>query len=255
VLDRSTSAATEWDRVGDQLHAARERMGLTLSELSQRTRIKVALLEALEHGEVEKLPRGPFRRGFARAFAIEVGLDAERLLRHFPSEAVAPAAPAPASPPAAAPRPSSGFVGRVVVSAVIVAAAIAVPRWMMRSGDTAIEAPALAIGTAGVQHTDVGQAPATSPITQPQVTVPGHSVTLGLRAVDEVWVQADVDGQRLSYGLLPAGTEKTFTAHSTLYVRIGDAGAIEYTIDGVPGAPLGPRGFVRELHLTPRPPQ
>jgi hypothetical protein len=227
---------------------------MTLTELSKRTRIKVPLLEALEQGEVEKLPRGPFRRGFARAYAIEVGLDPARLLRHFPSESSPPVVTvaAPADEPGA--RPSSTFVGRLALGAVIMAAAIAVPRWALNSGDASIEEPALAaVGTGGVQRVDVGGAPATSLTTQPQVTVPGPTVTLGLRAVDEVWVQADVDGQRVSYGLLPAGTEKTFVARSSLYVRIGDAGAIEYTIDGVQGAPLGPRGFVRELNLTPRP--
>jgi transcriptional regulator with XRE-family HTH domain len=252
VLDRSTSAAAEWDRIGDQLRAAREGLGLTLADLSRRTRIKPALLEALERGEVEKLPRGPFRRGFARAYAREVGLEPERLLRNFQSELTPPAA-APTPSPDDVQLSSSTFTYRLAVCAVIVAAAVAVPRWMAGAGDAAVEGPALAaVGTAGVQRVDSGQGPATSLATQPSVTVPGPTVTLGLRAVDEVWVQADVDGQRLAYGLMPAGTERTFTARSGLSLRIGDAGAIEYSIDGVPGAPLGPRGFVRELHLTPR---
>jgi transcriptional regulator with XRE-family HTH domain len=254
VLDRTTSAAAEWDRVGDQLRGARERLGMTLVDLSRRTRIKPSLLAALEQGDVEKLPRGPFRRGFARAYALEVGLDAERLLKHFESE---PTPPAPSTPPPHDRQQlsSSSFVSRLAVCAAIVAAAVAVPRWILSSGDPSVGAPTLAaVGTGGVQPADAGQTPATSLTTQPQVAVGGPTVTLGLRAVDEVWVQADVDGQRLAYGLIPAGTERTFVARTSLSLRIGDAGAVEYTIDGVRGAPLGPRGFVRELHLTPRRP-
>lgn len=228
---------------------------MTRVELSRRTRIKTHLLEALELGEVEKLPRGPFRRGFARAYALEVGLDADRLLRKFQSEVTPPRA-APPTPADELQVSPSTFARRLAVCAVIVAAAVAVPRWMFDAGEPALEEPALAaVATNGVQTTDGRQPPATSPRTQPPVMTTHPAVTLGLHAVDEVWVQVDVDGQRVSYGLLPAGTEKTFTARSTLSVRIGDAGAIEYTIDGVRGAPLGPRGFVRELHLTPRNPQ
>lgn len=232
---------------------------MPLCELSRRTRIKVPLLEALEQGEVEKLPRGPFRRGFARAYALEVGLDAERLLAHFPSEATPLSAPVAAS--TAEPQLTSGaFAGRLLVSAAMVAVAIIVPRWMLGSGEDAPVAQAAAIdavGTAGVQLRDVSAPAATSVRTEPQAaaTDPRAPITVVLRAVDNVWIQADSDGERVAYDLLPSGTVRTFTARRSLALRIGDAGAIEYTINGVPGAVLGPRGAVRDLNLSPPPPQ
>jgi hypothetical protein len=229
---------------------------MTLCELSRRTRIKQPLLEALEQGEMEKLPRGPFRRGFARAYAVEVGLDAERLLAHFPSDAAPPEAPAP-SPPSEQ-LASSEFIRRLLISATLVAVAIIVPRWIISTQD-APAAPAAAqetAGTAGVQPDDGAPPPATRVRTEPQAAAAAAgTVTVVLRAVDEVWIQADVDGQRVAYGLIPAGTEKTFTARSALSIRVGDAGAVQYTVNGVAGAPLGPRGFVRDLHLSaPSPP-
>lgn len=230
---------------------------MTLCELSRRTRIKQPLLEALEQGEMEKLPRGPFRRGFARAYAVEVGLDAERLLAHFPSEAASSEAPVP-SPPSE--HVASGeFIRRLVISATLVAVAIIVPRWIIHSTQEAPAAPAAAqetAGTAGVQPDDGTPPPATRVRTEPQAAaVAAGAVTVVLRAVDEVWIQADVDGQRVAYGLIPAGTEKTFTARRALSIRVGDAGAVQYTVNGVAGAPLGPRGFVRDLHLSaPSPP-
>ncbi len=218
---------------------------MSLSELSRRTRIKVPLLEALEQGEMEKLPRGPCRRGFARAFASEVGLDAWQLLAHFPSEA-APAEATASSQPSEPQLASREFARRLLVSAVLVAVAIILPRWIIQSNEEPPIAQAVAVdetaGTAGVQPANRASSPA-------------GAVTVVLRAVDEVWIQADVDGQRVAYGLLPAGTEKTFTARTDLSIRVGDAGAVEYTVNGVAGAPLGPRGFVRDLHLSaPAPP-
>ena len=231
---------------------------MSLCELSRRTRIKTPLLEALEQGEVEKLPRGPFRRGFARAFAVEVGLDAERLLAHFPSEA-APVEP-PATPSSSDPQLAPGaFIGRLVVSAALVALAIIVPRWIIHYSQDAPVAQAAgfdAIGTGGVQPAYGAPPSAGSAPTEPQrVAAAAGAVTLVLRAVDEVWIQADVDGRRVAYELLPAGTQKTFSARTALSLRVGDAGAIQYTVNGVPGAALGPRGFVRDLHLSVPAPQ
>jgi hypothetical protein len=39
-------------------------------------------------------------------------------------------------------------------------------------------------------------------------------------------------------------------AHESLAIRIGDAGAVQYTLNGTPGAALGARGVVRDLLFT-----
>ena len=257
MLDTTSSAAVEWERVGRALLAGRESRGMSLPELSQRTRIKAPLLEALEQGEVEKLPRGPCRRGFARAYAVEVGLDAERLLAHFASEAVPVDAPPP-PPFSEPPLASREFLGRLLVSAALVAVAIIVPRWIIHSNqDAPVVAGFDSVGTAGVQPANGAPPPPTNvqPGPQAAAAAPAGTITVVLRAVDEVWIQADVDGQRVAYELLTAGTQKTFTARTALSLRVGDAGAVEYTVNGVSGAPLGPRGFVRDLHLSAPPPQ
>jgi cytoskeleton protein RodZ len=68
---------------GDHLRAAREARGLSLREISARTRIALRSLEALEHNEIGKLPGGIFSRAFVRAYAHEVGLDADDSVRLF----------------------------------------------------------------------------------------------------------------------------------------------------------------------------
>jgi cytoskeleton protein RodZ len=59
----------------------------------------------------------------------------------------------------------------------------------------------------------------------------GHSLTLNLNAAS--WVEVTgPDGARLEYGLLPAGSSKTYRSDQPLEVRIGNASAAQISIDG-----------------------
>lgn len=247
--ERTTDSAAAWQRVGEQLRAARQRRGLTIHDLAARTRIKDALLDAIEQGDMDKLPRGPFGRGFAHAYAREVGLDPDALLAPFRSApSVVPEMASPDPEPRLTP---AAVAGRLAVSAVVVAAAIVLPRWTSDNAEPPRGAAiAQAVATTGVQSPDEIPVAATPPQTQPHPLHPA-GMTLTLRAIEEVWIEATADGERVAYGLLPSGTERTIVAEDSVAIRIGDAGAVEYTLNGTPGAPLGARGAVRDLLFTP----
>jgi cytoskeleton protein RodZ len=58
-----------------------------------------------------------------------------------------------------------------------------------------------------------------------------HSLSLNLTAAS--WVEViDRDGTRLEYGLLPAGSNKTYHSDQPLDVRIGNASGAQISIDG-----------------------
>ena len=65
---------------GAILAAERERQGLSRADVAQRLHMSVAQVEALEIGDYERLPRGPFLRGFARNYARVLGLDADAVV-------------------------------------------------------------------------------------------------------------------------------------------------------------------------------
>ena len=60
---------------GDELKSERERRGITLEALCAQTKVNLSHLDALEHCDYDKLPRGVFRRGIVRAYLGSVGLD------------------------------------------------------------------------------------------------------------------------------------------------------------------------------------
>src|SRR5712691_8689723 len=67
--------------VGAQLRRAREERDLSLSDLSQITKIRVVLLKALENNETSTISRDFYTRGFLRAYAAAVGLNPEEIVR------------------------------------------------------------------------------------------------------------------------------------------------------------------------------
>lgn len=86
---------------------------------------------------------------------------------------------------------------------------------------------------------DGGSLTATKPEIVPTAPAPvagipgGHSVSLTLAETSWVEVVA-ADGSRLEYGLLPAGTTKTWNSPQPLDVRIGNAEGAQVSIDGRP---------------------
>src|ERR1700747_1306512 len=71
------------DSFGARLRARREQQQVALSTIAEQTKIKVALLEALERDDVSHWPSGIFRRAFIRAYAHAIGLDPGVTLRDF----------------------------------------------------------------------------------------------------------------------------------------------------------------------------
>jgi cytoskeletal protein RodZ len=66
--------------IGTRLRAARESAGLSRDQISRATKIKPERVEALEENAVDRLPGGIYLDGLIRAYAHEVGLDADALI-------------------------------------------------------------------------------------------------------------------------------------------------------------------------------
>ncbi len=97
---------------GAWLQRERERRGVTLRAIADRTKIGAGLFEALERGDVSRWPGGIYRRAFIRSYAEAVGLDRDLVLTNFERlfppeemESIRPR-PAPASSKAAGEEPA-----------------------------------------------------------------------------------------------------------------------------------------------------
>ena len=78
---------------------------------------------------------------------------------------------------------------------------------------------------------------------------PSGPLTVVLSMSRPCWVAATVDGQRTIYRVLQGGETTTLAGKSAIAIRLGDAGAVKWTINGRdPGAP-GENGAVRDIRI------
>jgi hypothetical protein len=67
--------------LGTWLRRERERRGVTLSQISEQTKLSVAILAGLEADDLSRWPGGIFRRAYSRSYATAVGLDPDLVVR------------------------------------------------------------------------------------------------------------------------------------------------------------------------------
>ena len=248
--------------IGAQLRTAREAKGLSIGTVSQRTRVPARALSAIERNDRTALPPPPFNRGFVRTYAKEVDLDPDSMVRdyfaQFPEPAVAAPAIAVRATRDASWQEPSRFVGMAAALAILVAVVVTAIVLGRRS-DTANE-PA-AVGTTGnsaatpvpaatTPATTPPVAPATGAATSAATPSPSGAISIVLSMSRPCWVAATVDGQRTIYRVLQAGETVTLAGKSAVAIRLGDAGAVKWTINGRdPGVPGGD-GAVRDVRIN-----
>ena len=69
--------------IGAALREARERKGLSIETVEERTKIAPSVIVALEEGNRERFPHPVYARGFVRSYAMLLGLDVTELCAHF----------------------------------------------------------------------------------------------------------------------------------------------------------------------------
>ncbi len=67
------------EEFGANLRAERERKGISLEEVSNRLKIHVRMLRALEEGDREHFPHAAYAKGFIRSYAGYLGLSSEEI--------------------------------------------------------------------------------------------------------------------------------------------------------------------------------
>ena len=68
---------------GERLRLHREERKISLAAVSEQTKIKLSLLEALERDDLSHWPLGLFGRSYIRSYAQAIGLDPATTLREF----------------------------------------------------------------------------------------------------------------------------------------------------------------------------
>ncbi len=80
------SPDTEYTTVGSLLHQTRIDLGLDLEDISDKTKITITSLKAIENDDFKSLPAEAFARGFYTLYAKTLNLDPIEVLHNYSQE-------------------------------------------------------------------------------------------------------------------------------------------------------------------------
>lgn len=79
----------ESETASEQIKKARLEKNLSIKEISQKLKIDVKYLEALEKGEIEKIPSGVYSKNFLKEYCIFLGINYRKVLDVYEKELLA----------------------------------------------------------------------------------------------------------------------------------------------------------------------
>ncbi len=248
VIEHLASVQTVEPVIGPELAAARERLRLSVDQLSERTRIRPHVIEAIEIDDFVPCGGDFYARGHLRTLARVLGVDAAPLLATYDEKyADAPIDPRrvfEAELATGRHGPIRGTKGGPNWSVVLAAVMTVVLAWsvarlvMDHPATVSPAAPSLADGSAGL--TSGGQS-AASPV----------PVTLTAAGGGARVVVRDGTGKVKFTGSLAFGQTRTLQVSPPVRVQSTD-GSLEVSVDGIDHGAMGKTGQPAQDVFTSR---
>ena len=220
-------------------------------------------LEALEQSDMARLPGGIFTRAFIRAYALEVGLDPNRTIDDFIAELPPELATVTAHRTSVEDgeklesdrKAVATAIRLALVSLPLIALAIYYDMHDSAPPSNATQAsPTEVIGASQPQRAEPEPPAVASAAVKPEpapVEAPQSGLKMEIAPRAPCWVSATADGKLLFSTLINPGETRVVTAREQIRLRVGDAGAFSYTLNGRRGRPLGTSGQVTSARITP----
>jgi len=254
--------------VGRALKQARIEAGLTVDDVSNATRVRIAIVHAIEADDFAPCGGDVYARGHIRTLAKAVHLDPAPLLAQYDADHGGRPAPTPAAPLFEAERIRPERRGPNWTAAMV-AAIVAVVGFVgftaFRGGDDGGARTQVAEGSTPTTSKSASPTPtekkSATPKSDPSdsaiAAAPQDKVTVQVSAADgKSWISAkDHNGRLLFDGLLQQGESKTFQDSDKINLVLGDAGAIQLYVNGKKIEDAFQPGAVERLTYTKGDPQ
>lgn len=244
--------------IGEQLRQKRLEESIALSEIAVHTMIRVQMLQAIEEGKLERLPEPVYIQGLLLRYANALGFDGRAIAEDFP---VVPKKShlqklwlnLPGYFPRLKLRPVQIYLMYLV--AIVVAVQALSQHLNPTATQTANKKPeqttAILLAT---DRADSPKAPPATPAASTSVTAnqapENQGVQVGLTLKDSSWVLIEADGKTEFEGMLPSGTERTWSASEKLIVLAGNAGGVLLAVNNGQAEQMGAPGEVIEREVV-----
>lgn len=254
--------------VGSILRKERESQGRAIAEIAAQLCITQRYLHAIEEDDTAGVPGLFFYKNFARQYAVILGVD--RGLIQPALDAIQAPEDAPRTPEIRVPNrlvqatnrrhiPDIPMGWSVVGLVLVLVGCSGVYAWWKR----APQAPAativvqhsapVAMATTSAPSAHLEAQPDAQPVAQTVVqTGDASSVVLKLSATERTWLSISSDGKEIFAGILQPSESKTLTGLEQATMKVGNAGGIDVLWNGKIISPLGTRGQVLTIKITPQ---
>ena len=223
--------------IGDTLAAARRQSGLTVTQVSERTRIRETIIRGIEQDDFSACGGDFYARGHIRSIAAVVGTDPDPLIREYDDEHGALQAVRaadvfePSTPLRIKERRSLNWSVAMIIALLVVigygAYHLATSPSSPRGKPTAATLPSPSRSSA----------PA-SPTVSPTAAAGSKDVVIQLTAVEDCWVYLTSDTGRTIYsGIVPAGSTQTWKETRAVNLRLGNPAGVVLTVNGKKNSP------------------
>jgi cytoskeleton protein RodZ len=231
--------------IGTRLRAARQGRGISLRQIADATKLSVSTLEALERGQVARLPGGIYRRNIVRAFAREVGLAPEETLQSFltqyPDE-LPPLGSARGTDAVEVSEPRTPRRGILQLAVKLLGATVPVVAGFYYFGGHASAPPRKAPAQTALPARPVD-------VWRPEIVPAGgfseapppasHPVIVRFTISSECILRVTADGRIVLARTLSAGEQFEVELSDELVLSGDDAAAVQFSINGQAGRVLG----------------
>ena len=223
--------------IGESLADARRQAGLTVTQVSQQTRIRESIIRDIEQGDFSACGGDFYARGHIRSIAGAVGTDSVPLISEYDTDhgALHPLRAAEVfehSKPIKIRERHSPSLAMIVVVVLLAIIGYAAYRLVSSHDDKSGHPAAIAATTSTSSRPSVKPTSTTKASPTPSATP--SDVVIKIAAVEECWVQITKasDGSQIYMGVVPAGTSMTWTEQQAVSLRLGNPGGITLTVNG-----------------------
>ena len=219
--------------IGETLAAARQEAGLTVTQVSQQTRIRETIIRAIEQDDFSSCGGDFYARGHIRSIAAVVGADPVPLIREYDHEHGPPGGMRaaeifePATPiKIREPRPFG--LGKVLIVVLLAVIGFAAYHLVSTGGGSH---PSAATGGTTRPTASPSRASATvSPVVHHPVT---PMAVIKVTATQDCWIGfTSTSGRQLYQGTILAGHSKTWRTKQAVSMVIGNPPGIVLTVNG-----------------------
>ncbi len=249
----------------EELKKKRESLGITIEQISNKTKINKNFLQAFESGDFSALPYA-YTRLFLKAYAVEVEMDPKEVLNAFDKymgkKESTPQIPSPAKEyinntkkngNITAPKKKINIAPLTIVILIVVFLIMILKQVLIDEENKNI--PSVPVGSSEITLQENNSSSAAfitdkEPNAQQGIPLPGKNLSLVLKTRDACWIKLIIDSKDTSETTFPANIRREWTALKQYDIRLGRPSVVSLSLNGKDLGKLGANGIPTRLVIT-----